>query len=63
MFFGYTIVNSVENGKHVKNIDYGSIKEYWFDQYVNGGFTGDTFEGYIYVKIKNGKYLKFSYSM
>lgn len=35
----------------------------WVDQWRNGGFTGDDFAGYVYVKIKEGKYFKFQYSM
>lgn len=43
--------------------DFGSIQQFWVDQYENGGYTGDSYAGYIYVEIKPGKYLKAHYSM
>lgn len=43
--------------------EYPLIKGCWVDQYVNGGYTGDTYEGYCYVQIKPEKYLKYHYSM
>lgn len=35
----------------------------WVDQYVNGGYTGDTYQGFCYVELKPEKYLKWHYSM
>jgi hypothetical protein len=41
----------------------GEIKGYWIDQFVNGGMTGDSYEGYVYVKIKKDRYIQAYYSM
>lgn len=35
----------------------------WVDQYCNGGYSGDDFAGWIYIKISKKQYLKFHYSM
>jgi len=43
--------------------DYGSFDGYWVNQYVNGGMTGDDFQGTISIKLRTGKYLTFSYAM
>lgn len=37
--------------------------EVYIDQYVNGGYTGDTFEGHIFVPITKGRFIKIYYSM
>lgn len=42
---------------------WGNIKDYWIDQYENGGITGDNYAGYVYVKLKDGKYFRFHYSI
>jgi len=39
------------------------IIPHWVDQYVNGGMEGDSYEGYIYVKLKKDRYLQAHYSM
>ncbi len=41
----------------------GEDGEIWVDQYQNGGYSGDSFAGYVYVRIQPGMYLKFHYSM
>lgn len=38
------------------------IKGVWVDQWCNGGFVGDDFQGYIYVELKKDKYLKMQYA-
>jgi len=43
--------------------DWGEFDYVYVDQYCNGGHTGDDFAGFIYIPIKNGKYLKSHYSM
>ena len=43
--------------------DYGSFKGIWVNQHINGGMTGDHFEGTISIKLRTGKYLTFHYSM
>jgi hypothetical protein len=35
----------------------------WIDEHENGGFCGDSYSGYGYIKISAKDYLKFSYSM
>jgi hypothetical protein len=43
--------------------NYGVIKGIWVDQYVNGGYTGDNYEGNIYIKLKESRWLMMGYSM
>lgn len=60
---GFEIVRT-PTGKRQTESEYGrAIREEWVDQYVNGGMTGDHYEGTICIKIKETKYLKFHYSM
>jgi len=35
----------------------------YIDEYESGGYTGDSYSGYGYIKISTKDYLKFSYSM
>ena len=35
----------------------------WIDQYVNGGYSGDEYDGNCYMKLPNGKYFKWNYSL
>lgn len=64
--FDYSIVNN-PTGNYQKEYWHKEIRGVWVDQYVNGGMEGDSFEGYVYVKIKrkgkNDRYLKIPYSM
>lgn len=62
MFPDPLIICRDKKGSLVKE-DFDSIQNYWVDQYENGGITGDSYAGYIYVEIKNGRYLKAHYSM
>lgn len=41
---------------------YGKIRGYWVEQWPVGD-SGDSWEGYIYVELKPGRYLKAAYSM
>ena len=43
--------------------DFDFLKNVWVDQYCNGGYVGDDFAGWVFIKITNIKYLKFHYSM
>lgn len=53
---------SEPGGEKQKETDFGrSIKYIWVDQW-SVGMEGDSFEGYIWVQIKENKYLKFRYS-
>lgn len=50
------------NGKKQKETEFGrSIKQIWVDQW-SVGTGGDSFEGYIWVQLKENKYLKFRFS-
>ena len=46
-----------------QNEDWGSFDHILVDQYVNGGYLGDEFAGYVYIPINDGQYLKSHYSM
>lgn len=50
-------------GNYQEEEGYNLIKGSWVNQYVNGGYTGDTFEGDCFIELKPGRYLKFHYSM
>lgn len=44
-----------------QNESYGLIKQFWVDQWRDGGYTGDDFAGDIYIKLKDKKFLKMGY--
>lgn len=50
-------------GKYQCEDCYGGIKGYWVNQTTNGGYSGDEFAGSISIKISEGEYLTFNYSM
>ena len=57
----WEIVNE-PGGVKQKETEFGrGIKYIWVDQW-SVGMEGDSFEGYIWVQIKENKYLKFRYS-
>lgn len=57
----WEIVKEPTGEKHVEN-EYGRyIKTVWVDQWATGT-EGDSFDGYLCVELKKGKYLKFYYS-
>ena len=35
--------------------------EYYVDEHLNGGHTGDCFEGYCFVDMGNGQYFRYTY--
>jgi hypothetical protein len=43
--------------------DFDYLKTVWINQYCNGGYSGDDFAGWVFIKITDTKYLKFHYSM
>ena len=43
--------------------DYDFIKGALVNQTTNGGYTGDEFAGTVSIKLPNGKYFQFYYSM
>lgn len=47
------------NIKEVEN----SLGRYWIDERENGGYSGDSYSGFVYIQISRLDYLKFSYSM
>lgn len=50
------------NGHKQKETEFGrQIKHIWVDQW-SVGMEGDSFEGYIWVQLKENKYLKFRYA-
>lgn len=55
-------VRGTGKGKKQKS-DYPAIKWEWVDQYENGGYSGDSYSGYIYIELKPNRYLKLNYSM
>lgn len=59
----FEITSEEPKTKHRQSEDYDHLKEVWVDQYCNGGYTGDSFAGWIHIKINNKEYLKFHYSM
>lgn len=49
-------------GSYQEEDELESIKGIWVDQFCNGGWTGDDFQGYMYILIGEGKYLRMTYS-
>ena len=60
--YGALAITKKTVGKYQQE-DFESFSGAWINQYVNGGMTGDDFQGSIYIKIKEGKYLSFTYAM
>lgn len=42
--------------------EFGTITGMWVDQWCNGGYVGDDFQGHIYIEIEKDKYLKMQYA-
>lgn len=60
--FDSMFVKGTGKGKKQKS-DYPAIKWEWVDQYENGGYSGDSFSGFVYIQIKPGRFLRLHYSM
>ena len=58
--FNFDIVDACSGEKETNVKD---DIEIWVDQTTNGGYTGDEFAGNVYVKLPDGKYLTWEYSM
>lgn len=62
----YSIVDNPK-GNYQKEYWHKEIQGIWVDQWCNGGYAGDDFAGYVYVKIKRknkrDRYLKIPYLM
>jgi hypothetical protein len=50
-------------GDILESVEYYHIKEIYVNQTVNGGYTGDEYEGTVSIKISENEYFQFSYSM
>jgi len=59
----YYSIENEPNGEYQEDYDYRFLKGYWVNQTTNGGYTGDEYAGTISVKLSNGKYFQFHYSM
>lgn len=57
-----TIVKSHEGNKQSQRDDTGVLK-YHVNQYVNGGYEGDDYRGWEWIRISHNKYLKFHYEL
>ena len=42
--------------------EYNVIKGMWVDQWCNGGYVGDDFQGDVYIEIKKDRFLKMGYA-
>jgi hypothetical protein len=43
--------------------EYPALKWEWVYQYENGGYSGDSYAGFVYVEIKPNRYLRMHYAM
>lgn len=50
-----------EDGERIESES--CIGRYWFDEQEGGGYSGDSYSGYGYIKISKLDYLKFYYAM
>ncbi len=61
---GYGLYELVEKPNWDKqDEDWGSFDHIFVDQWMNGGMSGDDFEGDVYVPLKPDTYLKVRYQM
>ena len=51
------------NPKHRQEEDWDYFDHVYVDQQTNGGYTGDSFAGYIWIPITKKLYLKSYYSI
>ena len=56
-FQGFDIVDKPKGQKHKRE-----VLDMWINQTLNGGFAGDSFAGFVYVKISDNNYLRWGYS-
>lgn len=54
-----TIFNIEKKPKGKK--ENNKLLEIWINETTSGGYSGDDFEGDVYIKINNNEYLTFSY--
>lgn len=59
----FEITKEVPNDEHKQKEHYDYLTEVWVNQYCNGGYVGDDYAGWIWIKINAIEYLKFHYSM
>lgn len=64
--FDYSFVDKPK-GNYQKEYWHKEIQGVWVDQWCNGGYVGDDFQGDVYVRVrrkdKKDRYLKIPYSM
>ena len=60
--YNYSIEDKPK-GDYQEECDYEFIKGSWVNQTVNGGYTGEEFQGTVSIPLPNGKYFQFHYSM
>ena len=62
-FTSHYAIKNKPNGKYRKDSDYKFIRGYWANQTTNGGYIGDEYAGTISIRLSNGQYFQFNYSM
>ncbi len=60
MVLGFT---RCKEGHNESDIDDDNVGSYFIDEHENGGYCGDAYAGFGYIKVSKKDYLKFSYSM
>lgn len=50
-------------GSNESSVDDNNVGCYFIDEHENGGYSGDSYSGFGYIKVSKKDYLKFSYSM
>lgn len=48
-------------GKFQEDDEWGSFNGVWIDEHSNGGYWGDEYAGYLYIKLKENLYMKAYY--
>ncbi len=58
-----SIIGFVDKPHGTKDVRDKDSLEIWVNQTTDGGYSGDSYAGTCDIKISEGKYLRFSYSM
>lgn len=59
----YKITTTSPEDINRQDEDYDYLKEVWVDQYCNGGYVGDDFAGWTWIKLNSNEWFNFHYSM
>ncbi len=43
--------------------EFPAIKWEWVYQWENGGYSGDSYAGFLYIEFKSGRFLRMQYAM